>query len=190
MNGHRSDERLMQLVASGDRAAQEALLRRVRRRVHVVSSAILKHAEDAEDATQAALIQILRRASSFRGESRVESWATRIAVREAVRLSQERRLRAARTLPEGAVELVSALGVELASEIPRHIREYLNDLPQALRNALVLRHVLGYTVAEMAELLETSQNTIKDRLTRARAEIRRMIRRDLLATARGRATRS
>jgi len=179
----RRDERLMKKVANGDRQAQEIVLARVLRRVHVVSSAILGQPEDAEDATQSALIQIVRRAATYRGESRIESWAAAIAAREAVRLAQERRLRAARTVSEDEA-LFEPVGEtqNLAAEIPRHIRDYLDALPEVLRNTLVLRHVLGYTVPEIAELLETSPNTVKDRLSRARVEIRKMIRRDKLAS--------
>jgi RNA polymerase sigma-70 factor, ECF subfamily len=185
MTQHRNDEKLMRRVAAGDRAAQEAVLRRVRNRVHVVSTAILGNPEDAEDATQAALIQVLRRAVTYKGVSRIEAWATRIAAREAVRLAQERRLRAARTVPEEqGKELEAAAPLELANAIPKHIREYLNELPEALRNTLVLRHVLDYTVPEISDLLSASPNTIKDRLSRARSELRRLIRRDLLATER------
>ncbi|HYO93220.1 MAG TPA: sigma-70 family RNA polymerase sigma factor [Polyangiaceae bacterium] len=191
MSPYRNDEKLMQLVANGDRPAQELLLRRVRRRVHVVSTAILKHSEDAEDATQAAVIQILRRAGTYRGASRIETWATRIAAREALRIAQDRRLRAARTLPEDEGEEVAfPPHVELADEIPKHIREYLSHLPETLRNALALRHVLGYSVVEISELLEVSPNTIKDRIARARLELRRMIRRDSLGVERGKVSHS
>jgi RNA polymerase sigma-70 factor, ECF subfamily len=178
---HRRDAKLMQLVAAGNREAQEAVLRRLRHRLHVVSSAVLGHAQDAEDATQAALIQILRRASTYRGESTLEAWSTRIGAREAVRIAQERRLRTARTGTELTDEEMPESGpAELATEIPRKVRDYLTDLPETLRNALVLRHVVGYTVPEMAEMLAISPNTIKERLSRARAEVRRMIRRDML----------
>lgn len=178
---HRRDAKLMQLAAAGNREAQEAVLRRLRHRVHVVSTAVLGHAQDAEDATQAALIQILRRASTYRGESKLEAWATRISAREAVRIAQERRLRAARTGTELTdEEPASPAPIELSIEIPRKVRDYLSDLPETLRNTLVLRHVVGYTVPELAELLDLSPNTIKERLSRARAEVRRMVRRDML----------
>ena len=108
-----------------------------------------------------------------------------------MRLATERRLRAARTAPEEqGKDLEVAPPVELASEIPKHIRDYLDALPEALRNTLVLRHVLDYTVPEIAELLDASPNTIKDRLSRARGELRRMIRRDLLATERAKVSHS
>jgi RNA polymerase sigma-70 factor (ECF subfamily) len=57
--------------------------------------------------------------------------------------------------------------------------EYLNELPDKQRTALVLRHVMGHSVGEIAELTGTSPNTVKDRLLRGAREMRRLIRRDL-----------
>ena len=189
MNDHQADEHLMRRVAAGERGAQEVVLRRVLRRLQVVAAAILEHSEDAEDATQAALIQILRRAETYRGGSTIETWAMKIAAREALRIARERRLRAARTVSEAhASESTPALPRRLASEIPRDIREYLRELPETLRNALVLRHVCDYTIAEIAELLEVPSSTVKDRLVRARSALRRMIRREVDVPQRGRAS--
>jgi RNA polymerase sigma-70 factor (ECF subfamily) len=47
------------------------------------------------------------------------------------------------------------------------------------RSALVLRHVMGYSVNEIAELSDVSPNTVKDRLLRGTREMRRLIRRDV-----------
>jgi RNA polymerase sigma-70 factor (ECF subfamily) len=180
---HGQDVALMQQAAAGNRDAQETVLRRLRQRVHVVASSVLRHPQDAEDATQTALILILNNAGSFRGESRLESWAARVAAREALRLAQQRHLRAARTVPEDEVQGMSSAAPP-PDALPAEVRSHLDALPEAQRSALVLRHVLGYTVPEIAALLSTSPNTIKDRLHRAREAVRRRIRRENLANPR------
>lgn len=186
MSPYRNDQKLMRLVAAGEREAQDIVLRRILRRLQVVSRAILQDAEDAEDATQAALIQVLRRARTYRGASQIETWAMRIGVREALRIARERRLRMARTAPDDPERDSAPVGArEFASEIPRDVREYLNELPEAQRNTLVLRHVCDYTIPEIAELLGISPNTVKDRLVRARGAVRRMIRREVQTLKRG-----
>jgi len=60
--------------------------------------------------------------------------------------------------------------------------EYLALLPETRRVAVVLRHVMDYSVEEVAEMTEVSQNTVKDRLLHGRAQLRRLIRRDLSLT--------
>ncbi len=86
--------RVVSLAGAGDSAAQEFLVRLVRRRVRTISLAILGHVEDAEDAAQVIFMEMLRSAESFRGGS-LHAWTDRIAVRTAVRHARQRRVRAA-----------------------------------------------------------------------------------------------
>ena len=63
--------------------------------------------------------------------------------------------------------------------VPRPILDYLAELPETRRVALVLRHVMDYSIEEIAELTGVSPNTVKDRLLHAREQVRRNIRREI-----------
>jgi RNA polymerase sigma-70 factor (ECF subfamily) len=145
----------------------------------------LRHEADAEDATQHALIEILRAASTFRGESALETWADRIAVRSAIRIARQRRLSSVRS--ESSLEPDELPGPstnrELGDALPRSILVYLDELPEARRTALVLRHAMGYSIDEIAELTGVSVNTVKDRILSARQQVRKMVRRDVATQA-------
>jgi len=133
---------------------------------------------DADDALQQGAIDLLKGLATFRGESGLESWARTIAVRAGLRTVRQRRRHEAGADPE-VLGLPARVAEEsLRDRIPRPVQVYLEALPEAQREALVLRHALGYTVPEIAELLGSSVNTIKSRLLQARREIRRLIRRD------------
>jgi len=171
--------KLVLMAGAGDHDAQEHLVALLGRRVRTLSLAILGNAEDAEDASQCILIEILKSAHSYRGDS-LHSWADRIAVRTAVRHARQRRVRAARADVEAdPALLVGGREPRLEHSIPRPILDYLAELPEARRTALVLRHVLEYSVAEIAEITGVSPNTVKDRLLQARRQVRRSIRREL-----------
>lgn len=169
--------------AATDHVARDALARRLGPRVRRLAASLLRSAHDAEDATQLALLEIMRSAPGFRGESTLESWADRIAVRTAIRVARARRLAAVRSesavepddLPCPRAESEAPAGEEL----PRSILAYLHELPEARRTVLVLRHAMGYSVQEIAEYTGVSVNTVKDRLLSARDEVRRMVRREL-----------
>ena len=152
----------------------------LRRRVRTVAMAILGHAEDAEDAVQCTLLEVLRSAPSFRGGS-LYAWTDRIAVRTAARHARRRRVRAAHFDDGTSVEGVSGRPERPSPQhsIPRPILDYLAELPEARRTALVMRHVLEYSVDEIAELTETAPNTVKDRLLQARRQVRRRIRQEV-----------
>jgi RNA polymerase sigma-70 factor (ECF subfamily) len=176
-----TDERkLAALAGSGDAVSQQHLVALLRPRVFRISLAILGHAEDAEDATQTILLAVLQSVASFRGGS-LWAWADRIAVRTAVRHARQRRVRATHFDGEADPEALGsdAGGVAPRHGLPRPILDYLAELPEARRTVLVLRHVLEYSVEEIASITESSPNTVKDRLLQARRQLRQGIRRDL-----------
>lgn len=171
--------RLVALAAEGDGEAQEHLVALLRRRVRTISLAILGHHEDAEDAAQNALLEILKSAHSYHGGS-LNGWADRIAVRTAARQARKRRVRSAKeqSFEDEASGSISPRAPAEHS-IPRPLLRYLEELPETRRTALVLRHVLEFSIAEIAEITESSPNTVKDRLLAARAQIRKTVRREI-----------
>lgn len=182
MDAKRNDHlELAVLAASGNADARQALVRRIGPRVQVIAVAILGNRAEADDAIQATWVEILTSIASYRGEN-LTAWADRIAARTAMRHARQRRLRATRMAPESDLEMLPA-GASVASfpghDIPRPLLEYLADLAEPRRVVLVLRHVLGYSTAEISELTEVPINTVRDRLLHARAQMRRAIRRDL-----------
>jgi len=65
------------------------------------------------------------------------------------------------------------------AQTPRALEEYLKAIPEAQREALILKHSLGHTVEEIAEITGVPVGTVKDRLVTARRQVRRLIQRDL-----------
>ncbi len=178
----REDLTLMELVAAQKPLAQTQLIRRLMGRVQRATRALLRDQADADDATQLCLIELLKSAKSYRGEGSLESWSDRIVVRTTMRYIRTRS-RAAERVAGGAdpdaLASKAGTGGALQEQLPRTVPEYLEQLSANRRTALVLRHVLGHSVAEIAEITGVSPNTVKDRLLTARREFRRMIRRDL-----------
>lgn len=182
------DRRLMELVAANDKEAQKAFARRFLPRVQRATRALLRAPADADDATQHCLIELLRSARGFRGDGSLEAWIDRITVRTALRLARERARAHGRIDADAEPDALVGAPEEPfpGEELPRDLHEYLAGLSDVRREALVLRHVLGYSIAEVAELTGVSPNTVKDRLLAAREELRRLIRRDHLTHPRAR----
>jgi len=180
---HNESLELVSAAAAGDSNAQRLLVERLQRRVHSIAVSILGSALDAEDTTQAILMEILSSAGTFRGESLL-GWADRIAARTAIRHARQRRMRSMQCEVRDDLENIGDTNSvpNFDQVLPKKMVEYLALLPETRRVAVVLRHVMDYSVEEVAEMTEVSPNTVKDRLLHGRAQLRRLIRRDLSLT--------
>lgn len=169
---------LVSRALGGDSQARRQIVDQLSRRVRAIALSILGNASDAEDATQNIFVELFQSLPTFKGEN-LAPWADSIAVRTAVRHARQRRVRSARDATLDPEELSLEAPAPPEHRVPRAIIEYLGELPETRRVALVLRHVMGYSVEEIAELTEVSPNTVKDRLHRAREQVRKTLRREL-----------
>lgn len=178
---------LMRLVAGGDTHAQRVLAHRLAPRIQRVAHRLLANGADADDAAQIALMEILRSAATYREESSIERWADRIAVRTSLRYAREQRRRGWFMGGSADADEFRAHDENETAheETPRKLDEYLAQLPASRREVLVMKHALGYTTEEIAELTDKPVGTVKDRLVAARKQIRRLIVRELKLGARG-----
>ncbi len=179
-DGRSDDGELVARCREGDGAAKRELLARVLPTIRGATRTILRERADADDAAQQAMLDLLGGLPGFRGDGSLTAWARTIAVRASLRLAQRHRQHASVADPEAVLAAQAAPhGDErLREQLPRTVQAYLDALPPAQRQALVLRHGLGHTVPEIAALCDESVNTIKSRLVTARKEIRRLVRQD------------
>jgi RNA polymerase sigma-70 factor (ECF subfamily) len=163
----------MALVAAGDRSAQRTVVERLIGRAQRLAMVLLRERADASDASQTSLLEVLRCAHTYRGDSPLERWADRIVVRTSLRLASERRRE-----PPTATEPVAVAHVDRPEDAPLLVEAYVRGLPDVQRIAVLLRHVYECSIDEIADLTRVSPNTVKDRLLRAREQIRLLVRRD------------
>jgi RNA polymerase sigma-70 factor (ECF subfamily) len=189
---HAADLALLEAVGRGDRVAAEQLARRVLPLVRRVARALVMDRGEADDASQVALLEVLRAAASYRGTGALESWTRSIASRVVIRhIRRHREHDPEPTAPEVANELADEPTDPVAMhELPRPLEEYLAELPEVQRTAIVLRHALGHTVPEIAEITGAPIPTVKSRIKKAHQEIRRLVRRDVAIGTRQIASRS
>lgn len=139
---------------------------------------------DLDDHVQLAMIEILDAAGSYRGESTLETWAERIAVRTAMRQINRRRFRAKVVIldpgPEAASREPAPEHLAARHRISLRIAELLEDLAPERRQVLTLRLVMGYGIGEISSMTGMKINTVRDRLAVARRQLRQRIQRDPL----------
>ncbi|PRQ06148.1 RNA polymerase sigma factor [Enhygromyxa salina] len=170
-------------AGGGDRRAQRWLAEAVLADVRTVARSLSRCSVEADDASQFAIIQVLRAAAQFEGRSSVRHWARRVATLAVLKHHRRVRARQAREALEPSATIFETSPpsrLELGDTLPRSLREYLAELPTEQAEALVLRHALGYSVAEIAELTDASPNTVKSRLRLGTKQLRRRVRQETL----------
>lgn len=179
--GRASDAELMRQVAAGQPFAQRELVVRLLPRVRATSRYLCRDDAEADDMAQLALIEVLRSAGSFRGESRLERWADRIAVRTVMHRVRRRARREDVEQPTPDETGVAPGGPHqeaVRRVLQRRLAHHLARLGEERRTAVVLKLVHGWSVEEIAETVGVSVNTVKDRLRVGRGKLRDMVRKD------------
>jgi DNA-directed RNA polymerase specialized sigma24 family protein len=124
---------------------------------------------DARDLVQATLEIAIRNAGDLRDPQAAPAWLLTIQAREAFRL--QRRL--ARLIPLGPTGLEPVVAAPDAESVA--LRSALGRLSPRVRAAIVLHHMAGLTVAEVADALGVSPNTVKTQLRQGLARLRELL---------------
>ena len=176
-DGGPSDAELLRRHTDGDPDAFGELFQRHRDRLWAVAIRTLGDPEEAADALQDAMIAAFRRASSFRGDSAVTTWLHRIVVNAAL---DRMRRRASRPTAGGqdddALDALATSGRPLSdpsgtTDTAMDVRAALRRLVPEQQAALVLVDMLGYSIADAADVLGVSEGTVKSRAARGRARL-------------------
>ncbi|HLY77932.1 MAG TPA: RNA polymerase sigma factor [Caulobacteraceae bacterium] len=180
-----SDLALARRVAARDAGAARHLLTLNNQRLFRAAWSILLDRAEAEDAVQEAYVKAFAALSSFKGESALSTWLTRIVVNEAL----ERKRRAGRrqrllesqgvafietyreALMRGSAVAASQEQAIMRAELAKLIETAVGRLPEVFRPVFVLREIEGLSVAETAAALDITEATVRTRLHRAKHKL-------------------
>jgi RNA polymerase sigma-70 factor (TIGR02960 family) len=190
-------ERTLSRARAGDEEAFRELIAPYRGELQLHCYRILGSVQDAEDLLQETLLAAWRGLPRFDGRASLRTWLYRIATNRCLNALRDRGRRprevpamaeppepTRRTEPIWLEPYPDALIDAVADASPGPEARYefreavglafvaaLQDLPPRQRVVLVLRDVLGFRAAEVAEMLETSEAAVKSALQRARATL-------------------
>jgi RNA polymerase sigma-70 factor (ECF subfamily) len=145
--------------------------------VYRVTMAILGDEADARDAAQNTFVTAWRQIRSVRDPERFDAWLQRVAVNAARMTHRSRRRRGVREIPQsrlGSSRPEPAFDDRAASDA-RLLDGALRTLDIGQRSILVLHHLEGRSVAEIAAMLDVPIGTVKSRLHTARRELQAAI---------------
>jgi RNA polymerase sigma-70 factor (ECF subfamily) len=148
-----------------------------------IAYSVVRHAEDAEDVVQETYVRVLRHAGKMQEIRDPRVWLIRIAWN--LSLDRKRR-RKTFTLEDDATLLLQQLPSHdlpadkalAASQGHARLLRMMDSLPAKERQVLLLSAMQELSTVEIAEVLKTTESTVRSRLFRARQRMRERIDRD------------
>lgn len=184
------------LAIAGLRAGSEEafawLVMRFHQPVYSLLVRTMHQPGNAADLTQEVFVRLFRGARNIRGESSLQTWVYRVALREAANqrrwwmrhkqavpneseLSDERR-RAPMLLKNTLVNRTEAtFEVAMLTQTNAQVERALRKVPEPFRTTLILRDIEGFPYEEVAEMQTVNLETVKSHLVRGRACLKELL---------------
>lgn len=175
-----TDEELVRLFQQGKEIAFRFLVERHQSRIRNLLYSIFHERDFAEDLAQEVFIKAYRALPRFRFESSFYTWLYRIAInrsRDEMRHRKLQRFFSFEQLDEGVeAELQARIATQPQNRDNEEIIALgLKMVPEPFKSAVILRDIEGLTYEEIADVLKCELGTVKSRIARGRAMLRKVL---------------
>jgi RNA polymerase sigma-70 factor (ECF subfamily) len=176
------DQALVERVQKGDKKAFDVLVLKYQNKIIQLVNRYVHDPEEARDVAQDAFIKAYKAVGRFRGDSAFYTWLYRIAINTAKNhlVAGGRRPPNSDIDAQDAEQYDGAMGLKeyatperllLKDEIEALIAKAIDELPDDLRTAIILRELEGLSYEEIAQTMDCPIGTVRSRIFRARDAI-------------------
>jgi RNA polymerase sigma-70 factor (ECF subfamily) len=181
------DVDLVRRAIARDGDAFRLIMQRYNQRLYRIARSILRNDGEAEDVVQEAYVRAFTHLDSFRGDSSLATWISRITINEALgRLRKQRPTVDIATFESQRTpaEIIQFPLTSKADDPERTmaqrqllqlVEQATDNLPEVYRVVFITRVIEGMSVEDTAELLGLRPETVKTRLHRARKMVREQL---------------
>ena len=176
------DLELAQRAMARDGAAFRVIIKTHNQRLYRIARGVVRNDSEAEDIVQEAYVRAFAHLESFRGDASLGTWLSRIVINEALGRLRKRRRTVA--MPENPQAEIIRFPLNPSDDPERTMaqRQILqlveratDSLPDVYRMVFMARVIEGLSIEETSELLGVRPETVKTRLHRARALLRKAL---------------
>ena len=171
---------LLRRCLTNDPEAYSELFNRYNRRILNTAYRILGEESSAEDALQETLLNVYRGISSFRGDSKISTWISRITINVCLGMLRKSKNKQHIDLDEECAKDLPAEPTVFTDPLAHTKQEELKDIVQEAFARMTGKHEVvvrlhdmeGHTIQEIAELIDCPVGTVKSRLFYGRQEFK------------------
>jgi RNA polymerase sigma factor (sigma-70 family) len=183
------DRELVRQAQGGNREALEQLITRHQAWIYNIVLRMVYHPQDAEDATQEILVKLITKLSTFAARSSFRTWLYRIVVNHVLNMNRGRADLAGWTFTRFGNSLDATPDMDLPDprSVPADVKLLVDEarigctsglllcLDREQRLIYILGDIFGVTDLVGAELLEISRENFRQKLARARRDLRNFV---------------
>ncbi len=174
---------IIKQVLGGDTNAFELIVKQYEKKVYNLALRYLKNREDALDLSQEVFIQVYNNLAQFRGDAQFSTWIYRVTYNKCVDM-----LRKTQKIKRN---VVMSIDDENFFETRDHratveesyegretllsVMKIIDTLPSEQRDVVMLRYIKDLSYAQIADVLQIAEGTVKSRLNRARLKIKEQL---------------
>ncbi|RUV44183.1 MAG: RNA polymerase sigma factor [Mesorhizobium sp.] len=178
---------LVRRALARDPGAFRLIIKTHNQRLYRIARGVVRNDAEAEDIVQEAYMRAFASLDSFRGDASLSTWLSRIVINEALgRLRKKKRIVAMPENPDAQIIRFPLNSNDLnpgddpertmaQRQILGLVERATDSLPDVYRTVFVARVIEGLSIEETADLLGIRPETVKTRLHRARALVRKAL---------------
>ncbi|MEL7647443.1 MAG: sigma-70 family RNA polymerase sigma factor [Sedimentibacter sp.] len=182
---------LVEQSRKGDVDAFEELIRDYKKTAYNIALRVLRNVEDAEDASQEALIKVYRSIQNFNMQSSFKSWMYRIVVNTCIDFKRKKNINAVSIDENIDLGGNRDVQIEIADDTnnpdvlieknfnSKLINDAVGKLDEDFKTIIVLRDIQGFSYGEISEILSCNLGTVKSRLNRARRSLKEILEKEM-----------
>jgi RNA polymerase sigma-70 factor (ECF subfamily) len=185
MNGdYSSEKKLVEKAIRGEKTAQTKIVSDNERLVYNTALKLLANETEAECVLQETFLKVFQALPTFKGQSSLSTWIYRIATNYALMRLRARKKEAA-DLDESQSDISqdtidtfnralgnNPLNTVINNELRESMQQAIEELPPKFRSVFILKDIEGYSLKEIAEMLDMTLAAVKSNLHRARLFLR------------------
>jgi RNA polymerase sigma-70 factor (ECF subfamily) len=172
-----SDQQLVELSLHGDRMAFSEIVSRYESSVARTVMGILGRIPEADDVGQETFVRFFQSMASFRWESSLSTYLTRIAINLSLNEIKKKKrvvsLFSRRDDEDVETDVPDPVEPHSKRDAKEAVEKALQKLSSEFKSVVVLRMIDGYSTKETAEILQLPLGTVLSRLSRAQMELKK-----------------
>ncbi len=182
---------LVEQSRNGDVDAFEELIKDYKKVAYNIALRVLRNVEDAEDASQEALIKVYKSIQNFNMQSSFKSWMYRIVVNTCIDFKRKKNINAVSIDENIDLGGNKEFQIEIADDTNnpdilieknfnnKLISDAVGRLEDDFKTIIILRDIQGFSYSEISEMLNCNLGTVKSRLNRARKSLKEILENEL-----------